>query len=323
MTDNPAVKPLDSGQQAGLSQWLAAQPPNLIGDGLSIEAFHRRLPDLIEDRCVLAMRDDRQHIGAIALDPFKRRVSACYLDAERATAATPTALFKAVEARALAYGLRNLHCCVRPDALALMQQIGFSTDSEQPETRRGLAVSKDLTNDAAAWQREVFATLDALGIDEGYGPRHRLDMVQDCQQLVSIGLDAYDREQKMAADAADAWHNMQESASRNGIKLQVVSAFRSLSYQTGILRAKLDKGQPLEQILAVSAAPGFSEHHSGRALDLKSPGEPPLEESFAQTDAYRWLSAKAHFFGFRESFGRANRHGLVWEPWHWCYHPHG
>ncbi len=323
MIDIATVKPLQPGQHDDLVQWLTARPPNLVGDGPSIEDFQRRLGDLTEDRCVLAVLGDGRYVGAIALDPFTRRVIACYLDAERATAATPSILFKALENRALAYGLRSLHCCARPEALPLLQQIGFSTEPEQADDGLGLAVSKDLTNDAAAWQREVFETLDALGIDEGYGPRHRLDLVQDCQQLVSIGLDAYDREQTMAADAADAWHRMQESASRNGVRLQVVSAFRSLRYQTGIIQAKLDKGQHLKQILAVSAAPGFSEHHSGRALDLKSPGEPPLEESFAQTKAYRWLSAKAHFFGFRESFGQANRHGLVWEPWHWCYHPHG
>ncbi len=321
MSDIAKVKPLQPDQFSSLALWLDSAPPNLIADGPSIEALARRLPDLLKDRCVLAILNDKHYLGAIVLDPFERSIEACYLDAEQATAVTPRALFKALEVRALAYGLRSLHCCARPEALPLMQQIGFSQPRERPGHGPSADLHKDLTGGAPSWQREIFKTLDELGIDQSYGPRHRLDMVPDCQQLVSIGLDAYDREQKMAAEAAEAWQQMQESANNNGVKLQVVSAFRSLRYQAGLIQTKLDKGQHLERILAVSAAPGFSEHHSGRALDLKSPGEPPLEESFAQTAAYRWLSAKARFFGFRESFGRGNRHGLVWEPWHWCYHP--
>lgn len=75
----------------------------------------------------------------------------------------------------------------------------------------------------------------------------------------------------------------------------------------------------MQQILEVSAAPGFSEHHTGRALDLTTPGGPVLEEPFEHTDAFAWLSESAGSFGFHLSYPRGNSHGIAYEPWHWAW----
>ena len=80
----------------------------------------------------------------------------------------------------------------------------------------------------------------------------------------------------MDPEAANAWFAMRDDAAARDLKLQVVSAYRAVSYQASIIQNKLDKGQKIEDILKVSAAPGFSEHHSGRALDLTTPGFEPL-----------------------------------------------
>ena len=85
---------------------------------------------------------------------------------------------------------------------------------------------------------------------------------------------------------------------------------------------KRARGQSVEEILHVNAAPGYSEHHSGRALDIGTPGEPPAEESFEHTSAFAWLTRHAGDFGFVMSYPRANPHGIVYEPWHW-YHEGG
>jgi len=123
----------------------------------------------------------------------------------------------------------------------------------------------------------------------------------------------------MAPDAALAWFEMKQAAASNDIELQVVSAFRSVSYQSGIIRRKLDAGQNIEQILKVSAAPGYSEHHTGRALDLTTPGFKPLEEEFENSLAFDWLNKTADCFGFRMSYAKNNCHGIAYEPWHWCW----
>ncbi len=315
------VRPVQRREMDSLLALLQTGLPNVVHGGPSLQALEQRMATLIEDGCLVAATTSTEPAGVIALDLFDRRVSACYLHPGLATAATPKALFPAIEQRALAYGLRTLECRVRPEALGLMWELGFVPASEPSDDEQPILMRKDLVADAEAWQREIFTLLDELGISPDYGPRHRLEMVRDCDRLVSIGFDIYDREQWLAPEAAEAWQALHEAATHQGITLQVVSAFRGLKYQAGIIRAKREKGLNLERILSVSAAPGFSEHHSGRALDLKSPGEPALEESFAATAAYRWLGANARFFGFRESFGRRNRHGLIWEPWHWCFHP--
>lgn len=131
----------------------------------------------------------------------------------------------------------------------------------------------------------------------------------------------YGRPQRLRRNAAFAWREMRESAADEGIVLQVVSAFRSLEYQAELIRRKLDAGQSLEEILHVVAAPGYSEHHSGRALDLSTPNCDAVTESFEGTAAFEWLTRSASSFSFGLSYPRGNCHGVIYEPWHWCYSP--
>ena len=99
----------------------------------------------------------------------------------------------------------------------------------------------------------------------------------------------------------------------------MVSAFRSASYQLVIIERKLERGQSIAEILRVSAAPGFSEHHSGRAIDISTPGFAALEEEFEYSPAFHWLQRHAGDYGFYMSFPRDNAHGITYEPWHWCW----
>ena len=112
---------------------------------------------------------------------------------------------------------------------------------------------------------------------------------------------------------------MHAAATDYGIELQLVSAFRSASYQLEILRRKLDRGQSIDEILKVSAAPGYSEHHSGRVVDLTTPGYAALEEEFENSPAFAWLRRNASEHGFHLSYPRNNPHGIAYEPWHWCW----
>lgn len=161
----------------------------------------------------------------------------------------------------------------------------------------------------------------ALGLPHDYATRFQLEPMDECQSLIDVGQDIHQRAQSMHPEAADAWHKLQKTAERSGVELLLVSAYRSFDYQAGLIERKLARGIHLDDILKVSAAPGFSQHHSGMAIDLTTPDALPLEQAFAKTKAYEWLKSNAHTFGFVESFGLNNRHGLIWEPWHWCYQP--
>jgi len=77
----------------------------------------------------------------------------------------------------------------------------------------------------------------------------------------------------------------------------------------------------LADILKVSAYPGYSEHHTGRAVDIGSPDCAHLTEAFEATREFSWLAEHAAGFGFVLSYPRDNPHGIAFEPWHWCLTP--
>lgn len=162
--------------------------------------------------------------------------------------------------------------------------------------------------------------LHGLGLDEaGYAARTGLALVPEPARLHLAGFDRYRRPLWLAAPAARAWDHLRRAAQADGITLEAISGYRSHDYQLGIFQRKLARGQQVAQILEVNAAPGFSEHHSGLALDLSCPGEPPAEESFEATPAFDWLRANAAGHGFHMSYPRDNPHGIIYEPWHWRF----
>jgi D-alanyl-D-alanine carboxypeptidase len=136
-------------------------------------------------------------------------------------------------------------------------------------------------------------------------------------ELVEVGADG--REHWLTPEASSAWREMKAAALADGVELIMVSAFRSIERQAEIIRNKLALGALIDDILELCAPPGFSEHHSGRALDLTCPQGPVLEVEFAQTPAFAWLSAHAGSFGYALSYPPGNRFGYQYEPWHWCY----
>lgn len=137
--------------------------------------------------------------------------------------------------------------------------------------------------------------------------------------LVTAETDGEGREHRLVPAAAAAWSRMAGAAGDDGVVLRIASAFRTLDRQAEIIRGKLKRGVSIEEILRVSAPPGYSEHHSGRAVDVCTPGCPPFEPEFERTEAFEWLSSRANGYGFALSYPRGNRQGYSYEPWHWCY----
>lgn len=162
---------------------------------------------------------------------------------------------------------------------------------------------------------------DALGISRELVARKRLPFYPDAQQLVIAETDAEGREYLLVPEAAQAWWDMKAAARQDDVVIEIVSAFRNIERQVEIIRAKLARNMPIETILTLSAPPGYSEHHTGRAIDINTPGCEPTEEPFELTDAFRWLTQHAGRFGFTLSYPRGNDLGFIYEPWHWCHQP--
>lgn len=162
--------------------------------------------------------------------------------------------------------------------------------------------------------------LKDLGIPTSFVTQRRRPLYRECEDLVSIGRDMFGREQRLERRTASQWRAMVASAEHDDVALLVVSGFRSLHYQRKIIERKRAAGLTIEQIICVSALPGFSEHHTGRAIDIGTPGCPPVTEAFEQTPAFDWLKRRGQDFGFRMTYPRGNQFGVIYEPWHWVFH---
>lgn len=161
-----------------------------------------------------------------------------------------------------------------------------------------------------------------LGADllrEGVSGRSRQPLCVEAEELVPVGHDVFGRPQRLTPAAAHAWSQLQEAATQDEVSLQLVSAFRGVEYQCQLIERKLAAGQALDAILTLSAAPGFSEHHTGNAVDVTTEGSPALEEAFERTACFAWLQLNAARFGFSMSYPRDNPYGIAYEPWHWCF----
>ncbi len=169
------------------------------------------------------------------------------------------------------------------------------------------------------YAEQIAAIHHELEIPADYALSRRLALQPEAIALVEIVGEPTDRQRHLAPPTARAWLALQAAAAAEGIELRLLSAFRSVAYQRGIVERKRARGLSWEEIFRLSAAPGYSEHHTGKAIDLGTPGSAPLEETFAESEAFRWLLRHAPDRGWRLSFPVDNSHGIAFEPWHWFF----
>jgi D-alanyl-D-alanine carboxypeptidase len=162
---------------------------------------------------------------------------------------------------------------------------------------------------------------EALGIRELHLQANRLAFHAQppLEELEVVDIDCDGKPFILISSAARAWREMKAAAHADAISLMPFSGFRSYIYQKSLIERRLNEGRILEKILTHVAIPGYSEHHSGRAIDIHAAGRPVLEEAFELTDSFAWLSTNASKFNFRLSYPRGNELGIIYEPWHWFY----
>jgi D-alanyl-D-alanine carboxypeptidase len=160
--------------------------------------------------------------------------------------------------------------------------------------------------------------LTELGIPADYGRQRDLPRFAEANDLIDVGPNLVGSMQRLTPRAAIQWQELTAAAARDGVCLLIVSGFRSIEYQANLIRNKLASGQNLEEILTVNAAPGYSEHHTGQAIDIATKGSRPLTEQFEETEAFAWLRSNAVKFGFSMTYPRENPFGIIYEPWHWA-----
>jgi LAS superfamily LD-carboxypeptidase LdcB len=100
---------------------------------------------------------------------------------------------------------------------------------------------------------------------------------------------------ELEARTAKAFREMSRAARKKGIDLAIRSGFRSHDQQKE-LYARFRRGWG-----HMAAKPGFSNHQSGKAVDI----------DIDDYKVYEWLKKHAHKFGFKKTVRR--------EAWHWEY----
>jgi len=127
---------------------------------------------------------------------------------------------------------------------------------------------------------------------------------------------------RLRTAAARKFVEMAEAARRDGINLAALSGYRTVEEQEYLFfGVKAERSQAATQRAEVSAPPGFSEHHTGYAVDLGDGNVPAthLSPDFEHTPAFKWLDENAARFNFELSFPRGNSQGIQYEPWHWRF----
>jgi len=122
--------------------------------------------------------------------------------------------------------------------------------------------------------------------------------------------------------AAQKFQEMSATARSQGIVLSPLSGFRTVEEQQYLFfEIKAQRNQDARKRAAVSAPPGYSEHHTGYAIDIGDGKVPAtnLQVSFEKTAAFQWLEQNAPRYGFELSFPRDNPQGISYEPWHWRF----
>jgi len=122
--------------------------------------------------------------------------------------------------------------------------------------------------------------------------------------------------------AAESFEAMVQAAKAQGVILVPLSGFRSISDQQHLFfDVKAERGQVATKRAEVSAPPGYSEHHTGYAIDVGDGKVPAtnLGTDFEKTEAFQWLQQNAARFNFEISFTPNNPQGVSYEPWHWRF----
>lgn len=134
---------------------------------------------------------------------------------------------------------------------------------------------------------------------------------------------------QMETKAADAMIQLLQAAMDDGIRLQIVSAYRSQAKQAQLFSAKvqefLNKGYAQAEAEAkaatIVARPGTSEHNTGLAADVVTPEYLSLNNGFGDTPAAKWLVENCARFGFILRYPKDKQEvtGVIYEPWHFRY----
>ena len=146
------------------------------------------------------------------------------------------------------------------------------------------------------------------------------DDYEENTDLVDI-LDVDGEKTKLEKETLEKFYELQKDALNNGLEIVINSAFRSVKRQMELSK-ELEEENGIEYVLKYVATPGFSEHHTGLAVDvgLRQNGKVVIEneERTVKLHMYEKLHTLLanHGFILRYPKGKEEITGYRYEPWH-------
>ena len=125
---------------------------------------------------------------------------------------------------------------------------------------------------------------------------------------------------QMRAPAAQAFEQMVAAASQQGFILNACSAFRSYDYQSGLYYNGVN-GYGVEYADRYWTRPGFSEHQTGLAVDIRMDNDTSDLDAVRYNSHYPWLLKHMHEYGFilRYPDDKEDKTKIAPESWHLRY----
>ena len=138
---------------------------------------------------------------------------------------------------------------------------------------------------------------------------------------VKTGLDETYQVEK---EAAEKFNELREALQEDGVYIELDSTYRSVKRQQEIWN-QFEKEKGLAYAQKYVAVPGYSEHHTGLALDVKLIKNGKIIEDndamIAEKETFAKVHAKLSQYGFilRYLEGKDDITGYAYEPWHLRY----
>lgn len=146
------------------------------------------------------------------------------------------------------------------------------------------------------------------------------------KDMVKAGLKSSHKVLNVNAEIVPSLQGMMAASKKAGFQLSLVSGHRSVDKQTSIFNGKVSalkkaKVKSPETVASRTIQrPGFSEHHTGYAVDILT-SKILSTSKFYGTKEAAWLESNAYKYGFiiRYPKGKTAITGISHEPWHLRY----
>ncbi len=135
---------------------------------------------------------------------------------------------------------------------------------------------------------------------------------------------AWDEDIQVEKEAFEKYKELKADLEKEGVYIELDSVYRSVAEQQKLWDDwTVEKG--IEYVKKYVAVPGYSEHHTGLAIDIciKKDGELVYEndDMIAEREIFAKIHAKLADYGFilRYLEGKDEITGYSYEPWHLRY----